>query len=336
MPLVGMYSSYHTGVIRQHAIWLIEAGVTCIEIDWSNSLWGHQKWAQRGIGAQDLNNATVLALQVYAEMRKEGHDVPKALFMVGLQNGPPATPSEVGNEAAWIHDNLISTLGPGQFVQLDSKPLLLVLYCGNNAVPNASVTHAVSREATSQLLDATQLRENPDLCAALPVFLDAALNMILRVTVVLGRLSPRCSGLKWLLELDGWRDRAVHARPDGQLCPTVTPLFSRRRLAGSRGQGAGSWCDTDSGDVRQSVSPDYFLVCQWNEWAGSRTVEYVKHCLQEVEMIVLESTGCLRLVLDKDPCILFEQVGGFVDAYNLTFTNDLEPTALAVWRLPAR
>ena len=26
MPLVGMYGSFHEGVIRQHAIWLVEAG----------------------------------------------------------------------------------------------------------------------------------------------------------------------------------------------------------------------------------------------------------------------------------------------------------------------
>ena len=69
MPLVGMYSSFHVGVIRQHAIWLIEAGITCIEIDWSNSLWGHQRWAARGAGAQQLNNATALALRTYAQMR---------------------------------------------------------------------------------------------------------------------------------------------------------------------------------------------------------------------------------------------------------------------------
>jgi len=50
-------------VIRQHAFWIIEAGVTCIEIDWSNSLWGGQKWSDRSIGAQELNNATVLALE---------------------------------------------------------------------------------------------------------------------------------------------------------------------------------------------------------------------------------------------------------------------------------
>lgn len=106
MPLVGMYSSYHTSVIRQHAIWLIEAGVTCIEIDWSNSLWGHQKWAARSIGAQDLNNATVLALQVYAEMRKEGHDVPKALFsMTGPRTFPSPTHSTYEtDESLWRSD----------------------------------------------------------------------------------------------------------------------------------------------------------------------------------------------------------------------------------------
>ena len=67
-----MYSSFHVGVIRQHAIWLIEAGITCIEIDWSNSLWGHQRWAARGAGAQQLNNATALALHTYAQMRLDG------------------------------------------------------------------------------------------------------------------------------------------------------------------------------------------------------------------------------------------------------------------------
>lgn len=242
MPLVGMYSSYNTDVIRQHAIWLIEAGVTCIEIDWSNSLWGHQKWAQRGTGAQDLNNATVLALQVYAEMRKEGHDVPKALFMIGLQNGPPATPSEVGNEAAWIRDNLISPLGPDQFVQLDSKPLLLVLYCGNNAVPNASVTHAVSAggDFTVRWM-ATQLQENPDLCASLPLYLlGAALDMISNEFSLLCwvDVAPIQWTEAWLLELDGWLDRACSyaaIRWFSRGTDSHPRVFRRRWLAGSRG-----------------------------------------------------------------------------------------------------
>ena len=83
-------------------------------------------------------------------MRREGHDAPKALFMVGLVNGPPAIPEEVGNEAKWVHDNLVVPLGADRFVQLDGLPLLLVLYCGAafGTVPNATVTAAVSGGGT--------------------------------------------------------------------------------------------------------------------------------------------------------------------------------------------
>ena len=70
------------GVMRQHAIWLVESGVTCIEIDWSNSLWGGQKWAARGTSAQEINNATARTLELYDHLRAEGHDAPRALFMV--------------------------------------------------------------------------------------------------------------------------------------------------------------------------------------------------------------------------------------------------------------
>ena len=130
----------------------------------SNSLWGEQKWAARSPGAQQLNNATVLALQTYAQMRTEEHTAPKALFMVGLRNGPPADPVQVGLEAAWVAQNLVRPLGKERFVQLGGKPLLLVLYCGDVNVPNASVTAAVSGGGafTVRWL-ATQLQENPAL-----------------------------------------------------------------------------------------------------------------------------------------------------------------------------
>lgn len=39
LPLVGYYSSFHPAVIRQHAIWLTEAGVTCVNMDFTNMLW---------------------------------------------------------------------------------------------------------------------------------------------------------------------------------------------------------------------------------------------------------------------------------------------------------
>jgi hypothetical protein len=40
IPILGMYSSFHPGVVRQHAFWMVEAGVNCILVDWSNNLWG--------------------------------------------------------------------------------------------------------------------------------------------------------------------------------------------------------------------------------------------------------------------------------------------------------
>ena len=40
IPVLGMYSSFHPGVARQHAFWMVEAGVNCILVDWSNNLWG--------------------------------------------------------------------------------------------------------------------------------------------------------------------------------------------------------------------------------------------------------------------------------------------------------
>eukprot|EP01052_Picozoa_sp_SAG31_P013405 SAG31_NODE_805_length_11970_cov_3.710793_2_plen_1098_part_00 len=271
MPLVGMYSSFHIGVIRQHAIWLTEAGITCIEIDWSNSLWGHRKWGARSSGAQQLNNATVLALHTYANMRAEGHDTPKALFMVGLRNGPPATPTEVGREAAWIRDNLLSTLGQQHFVTLHGKPLLLVLYCGSSVVPNKTITKAVSAGGSFTVRwMATQLQENPDLGLAHGFW-------------------------SWM---DGSIDPVPTLRPDGSTeALTVTPAF----FAGggwlgpqARGQNRGA---TLTAEMAQAVKyrPTVLLVCQWNEWAGQPD----------------------------------HKVGGFVDAYNLSYTNDLEPTALS-------
>ena len=39
IPILGMYSSFHPAVIRQHSFWMVEAGVNCILVDWSNNLW---------------------------------------------------------------------------------------------------------------------------------------------------------------------------------------------------------------------------------------------------------------------------------------------------------
>ena len=188
IPLLGMYSSFHPGVVRQHAFWMVEAGVNCILVDWSNNLWGGASscnsvlvwrvfssslkyrfsgtpWDARSRGVQELVNATSLALRTYSRLRAEGHDVPRAIIMIGLQNGPPADPKALGDESQWIYDNFVHPLGADAFVSLpnDHLPLLIVLACGMGEAPNASVTQIIGRDLFTIRYMSTQLQENPDL-----------------------------------------------------------------------------------------------------------------------------------------------------------------------------
>jgi hypothetical protein len=73
LPLVGDYSSFHPGVIRQHAIWLTEAGVSCVNVDWSNMLWTKIPWSARGPNVYELTNSTASVLREHAALRAEGH-----------------------------------------------------------------------------------------------------------------------------------------------------------------------------------------------------------------------------------------------------------------------
>ena len=84
MPLVGFYSSLHPGVIRQHAMWLTEAGVTCVNVDWTNMLWNKIPWSARGPNVYEIVNATTRLLEEYAAMLAEGHDAPRVMVTLGL------------------------------------------------------------------------------------------------------------------------------------------------------------------------------------------------------------------------------------------------------------
>ncbi len=121
-------------------------------------------WDARGTGIQELINATSLALHTYGLLRAEGHDAPRAIIMIGLQNGPPADPKALGDESQWIYDNFV-VAQPAAFVSLpnDHLPLLIVLACGMDETPNASITQTISRGLFTIRYMSTQMQENPDL-----------------------------------------------------------------------------------------------------------------------------------------------------------------------------
>lgn len=266
VPLVGLYSSFNALVVRMHALWLIEAGINCILVDWSNNLWSKTPWAQRGVAIQELINSTTFALDQYAQLRAEGLAVPQAIIMIGYKNGPPADPAALRDEVAWIEANYLAKYGAGSFVQLDGQPVLVVLDTADSTLPQLNLTTAFAVRYM-----ATQLQEHP-------------------------ALSPA----GWWSWMDGTLQPLPALRRDGSAeALTVTPGFFAQ----------GGWLAPEARGVlggstfvftMQSAlahKPSVLLVCQWNEFAG--------------------------------------QPGGpspgasFVDSYNLTLTNDMEPVSLS-------
>ena len=268
VPLVGLYSSFDPTVVRQHAIWFADAGVDCILVDWSNNLWSKTPWAARARDIQELINATTFALERYAALRAEGLiPTPKVVIMIGLANGPPAAPSALQDEAAWIASNYVDRFGAEHFLALDGKPALVVLDTAVAAAPtglgwNVSDTFSVRWMGT-------QLQSHPDV------------------------------GLEqgfW-----SWMDGAyapVPAMRNGVAeALTVTPGYFTTH---------GGWLDPSAAaydrgatfvatmQQAQKYAPRILLVCQWNEFAG--------------------------------------QPGGppgqYVDSYNASLTNDMEPISL--------
>ena len=267
VPLVGLYGSFNADVVRQHAIWFAEAGVNCILVDWSNNLWSKKKWADRSIGIQELINATTFALQEYASMREESLIAPpKAVIMIGYINGPPAAPSALQDEAAWIHTNYIETFGVDHFLQLDGRPVLVILDTRDDHPPRLDWN--VSKMFSVRWMG-TQLQDRP-------------------------ALGQKEGFWSWM---DGSYEPVVAMHSNNAEALTVTPGFFNS--GGWLGQNAAPYNNgatfVKTMESAMRTNPSVLLVCQWNEFAG--------------------------------------QPGGppgqYVDSYNVSLTNDMEPISLS-------
>jgi hypothetical protein len=92
-PLCGLYSSYNTDVHRQHALWLVEAGVDAVLMDWVDTLFhAHPHFDSNAAGAEDMD-ASVATAATWAQMRADGLPTPLAVPLLGLDNGNPGTVS---------------------------------------------------------------------------------------------------------------------------------------------------------------------------------------------------------------------------------------------------
>lgn len=103
VPLVGRYDSFNAQVIRQHCLWLVDAGIDFLLVDWSNNLWGKQHWSERGPGVDELIRATDQLFVTLAGMRREGIPVPRVTLLLGLNNGPATTVGALSEEMRWVY-----------------------------------------------------------------------------------------------------------------------------------------------------------------------------------------------------------------------------------------
>ncbi len=84
-------------VVKQHCIWMVEAGVDFLVVDWTNNLWGLNSFSERGVYAQvvlatqfsasqtqQLINATTFMLQSYTQLRLDGIPTPKVVLLLGM------------------------------------------------------------------------------------------------------------------------------------------------------------------------------------------------------------------------------------------------------------
>lgn len=158
VPMVGFYNSRNPDAIRQHALWLMDAGVSWIFIDLCNHLWGKQHWNERPDPTNWINHDTALVLEVLAQMRDEGLPVLKAVIMTGLSNGPPTTMEAINEEHEWLYHTFIrNPRFEGLWVQYQGKPLLVSIDTAALAIrketPPVDDTHFTIRWVGAQLQD---------------------------------------------------------------------------------------------------------------------------------------------------------------------------------------
>jgi hypothetical protein len=128
VPIVGFYNSDNPDVARQHMLWLMDAGVNWLLLDWSNQIWGKKHWAERDEVADRVIHDTSSLLEVLAKMRDEGLPVPQVVILTGLINGPPTTMQALNEEHEWIYQNFVrNPRFNGLWVEYEGKPLLVSL-----------------------------------------------------------------------------------------------------------------------------------------------------------------------------------------------------------------
>jgi hypothetical protein len=244
VPVLGNYDSFNQDVVRQHCLWMTEAGVDFLVVDWSNNLLGKKRWADRGADIEELIRATTVLLKVAAEMRKESIAAPRIVLLLGLENGLATTTAALNEEIRWIDDAFIrEPRYRGLWVEHEGKPLLLV-YNGRGpgnlrGQPSPDDSRFTLRWMSSQLQQSQLDRHGywswmDGTMDPVPTY---AKGLVEALTITPAFFGP-----------GGWTDRRASGRRGGATFLQVFAAAMKHR-------------------------PRFLLINQWNEFMGQRQGE---------------------------------------------------------------
>ncbi len=127
VPLVGFYQTADEDVLRQHIIWMIEAGVDIIQCDMSNNIWDAKQWDGRSSMSNNLIFVNGLMLETLAKMRDEGYDVPKFICLSGVNYTDNAL-NVINAQLNYLYQTYINNPRFSDlWYRYDGKPLIVIL-----------------------------------------------------------------------------------------------------------------------------------------------------------------------------------------------------------------
>lgn len=239
-PVVGYYDSFNLDVLRQHCIWMVEAGVNILIVDWTNNLWGKEHWSEREPYVDDLARATEATLEAYNNLAKEGIPVPKLVLLPGLINGPKTTMTAINEQQRFVYDSWVA---PGKYKDLwfeyEGKPLIIT-FCGAGPDYLKNEEPADESQWTIRYM-ASQMQMNDFAKKGYWSWMDGSIDPI--------------PTINHKGEVEALTVTPAFFNDGGWLAPTA-----RGRLGGS----------TFIGTFKQALRtpPRFLVINQWNEFSG--------------------------------------------------------------------
>ena len=301
-PLCGLYSSYNTDVHRQHALWLVEAGVDAVLLDWVDTLFSVRKGARfdsNAAGYEDMD-ASVAAVATWAQMREEGLPTPLAVPLLGLDNGNPGVVNVtvLQQQVEWTGRALRDRF-PRLLLQNKGLPLMVIFDTTGTAMNG-------SYPGLREVLNTTGWSVK---------WMSAFLNN--------QREQARAGYWSWT---DGSATPVRSSNPHDPSRPeavTVKPAFFRTSGGPGPYTAPGGWLAPESQPQHQGSTllmqmraalqapqPSFVIVSQFNEFTA---------------------TECSNPPLDTGRSNTTDTRAQFrscADTYNATLTDDIEPTSL--------